>query len=182
MAIDAMDEDALLQQALALSMQVDQQATATPAPATGAQRERCQQRAWQVSMAACNIWYLVTPCPHVPPTPSAAAAPTPAAPSKAPVAAEAPGVTPGAAQPAAGGGGDEAMEDLVDDPEVRAWGWGGMLLGVAGSAMAELWGQQAPATTDPLASAPPACLLQLALALQMSLAEAQQPPQDEEKE
>lgn len=32
MAIDAMDEDALLQQALALSMQVDQ---ATPAPAAG---------------------------------------------------------------------------------------------------------------------------------------------------
>lgn len=34
MAIDAMDEDALLQQALALSMQVDQPA-ATPAPVAG---------------------------------------------------------------------------------------------------------------------------------------------------
>ncbi len=34
MAIDAMDEDALLQQALALSMQVDQPA-ATPAPTAG---------------------------------------------------------------------------------------------------------------------------------------------------
>lgn len=35
MAIDAMDEDALLQQALALSMQVDQP-QATPAPSSGA--------------------------------------------------------------------------------------------------------------------------------------------------
>lgn len=35
MAIDAMDEDALLQQALALSMQVDQAEQTTPAPAAG---------------------------------------------------------------------------------------------------------------------------------------------------
>jgi hypothetical protein len=34
MAVDAMDEDALLQQALALSMAVDQ-AAATPAPSSG---------------------------------------------------------------------------------------------------------------------------------------------------
>ncbi|KAI7841025.1 hypothetical protein COHA_005253 [Chlorella ohadii] len=96
MAIDAMDEDALLQQALALSMQVDQPA-ATPAPA-------------------------------------AAAAPTPAAPSKP--AGEGAGAGAGAA---ATPGEDAAMADLeVDDPE-------------------------------------------LALALQMSLAEAQQPPKEEDK-
>ncbi|KAL4423804.1 hypothetical protein ABPG75_001105 [Micractinium tetrahymenae] len=96
MAIDAMDEDALLQQALALSMQVDQP---TPAPATGP-------------------------------------APTPAAPSKAGGEAAAAAATPAApAAPAE----DQAMADLeVDDPE-------------------------------------------LALALQMSLAEAQQPPKEEEK-
>ncbi|KAL4446273.1 hypothetical protein ABPG77_003080 [Micractinium sp. CCAP 211/92] len=93
MAIDAMDEDALLQQALALSMQVEQP---TPAPSSGP-------------------------------------APTPAAPRKAGGEAAAP--TPAApAAPAE----DQAMADLeVDDPE-------------------------------------------LALALQMSLAEAQQPPKEDE--
>ena len=44
MAIDAMDEDALLQQALALSMQVDQPAT-TPAPAAG--------EGWGAASKAC---------------------------------------------------------------------------------------------------------------------------------
>ena len=37
------------------------------------------------------------------------------------------------------------------------------------------------ARSDPLLLSPPATLAQLALALQMSLAEAQQPPKEEEK-
>ena len=188
MQVDAMDEDALLQQALALSMQQPGSAEgmeqATPAPSSGASVGACSVpvvtgNAAAIRQSVCSQCCHSDCGPALPGT--AAPAPTPAAPSK--VAGEAPGATPTsgaptptsatpAFTPAAGGGGeDESMADLeVDDPEVRVIRWDGSSIMVL-------------ETRKLIAASPPLLLLlpQLALALQMSLADAAPPKEGEEK-
>lgn len=134
MTIDAMDEDALLQQALALSMQVDQP---TPAPTSGEGSRHaphllplhrcCCLRSCPPADPASPCRPCTSPCWWLACAPlcqrdrhlvrtlpccTAGPAPTPAAPSKAAGGEAAAPTPPGPAE-------DQAMADLeVDDPEV----------------------------------------------------------------